>query len=85
MVQISLISSRESSLPPILNTPQSAILGMHRIEKRPVVVDDEIVVRPMMYVALSYDHRIVDGREAVSFLKRIKEFVENSERIIMEI
>ncbi|MBT8356635.1 MAG: 2-oxo acid dehydrogenase subunit E2, partial [Deltaproteobacteria bacterium] len=68
-----------------LNTPQSAILGMHRIEKRPVVVDDEIVVRPMMYVALSYDHRIVDGREAVSFLKRIKEFVENSERIIMEI
>ncbi len=70
---------------PILNTPQSAILGMHRIEKRPVVVDDEIVIRPMMYVALSYDHRIVDGREAVSFLKRIKEFVENSERIIMEI
>ncbi|MEE9497512.1 MAG: 2-oxoglutarate dehydrogenase complex dihydrolipoyllysine-residue succinyltransferase [Desulfobacterales bacterium] len=70
---------------PILNTPQSAILGMHRIEKRPVVVDDEIVVRPMMYVALSYDHRIVDGREAVTFLKRIKEFVENPERIIMEI
>jgi 2-oxoglutarate dehydrogenase E2 component (dihydrolipoamide succinyltransferase) len=70
---------------PILNTPQSAILGMHRIEKRPVVVDDEIVVRPMMYVALSYDHRIVDGREAVTFLKCIKEFVENPERIIMEI
>ncbi|MBW2563966.1 MAG: 2-oxoglutarate dehydrogenase complex dihydrolipoyllysine-residue succinyltransferase [Deltaproteobacteria bacterium] len=70
---------------PILNTPQSAILGMHRIEKRPVVVDDEIVARPMMYVALSYDHRIVDGREAVTFLKRIKEFVENPERIIMEI
>jgi len=70
---------------PILNTPQSAILGMHRIEKRPVVVDDEIIVRPMMYVALSYDHRIVDGREAVTFLKRIKEFVENPERIIMEI
>ena len=70
---------------PILNTPQSAILGMHRIEKRPVVVDDEIVARPMMYVALSYDHRIVDGREAVTFLKSIKEFVENPERIIMEI
>ena len=70
---------------PILNTPQSAILGMHRIDKRPVVVDDEIVVRPMMYVALSYDHRIVDGREAVTFLKRIKEFVENPERMIMEI
>jgi 2-oxoglutarate dehydrogenase E2 component (dihydrolipoamide succinyltransferase) len=70
---------------PILNTPQSAILGMHRIEKRPVVVDDEIVIRPVMYVALSYDHRIVDGREAVTFLKRVKEFVENQERIIMEI
>jgi 2-oxoglutarate dehydrogenase E2 component (dihydrolipoamide succinyltransferase) len=70
---------------PILNTPQSGILGMHRIEKRPVVVDDQIVVRPMMYVALSYDHRIVDGREAVTFLKRIKEFVENPERMLMEI
>jgi 2-oxoglutarate dehydrogenase E2 component (dihydrolipoamide succinyltransferase) len=70
---------------PILNSPQSAILGMHRIEKRPVVVDDEIVIRPMMYVALSYDHRIVDGREAVTFLKRIKEFVENPERMVMEI
>jgi 2-oxoglutarate dehydrogenase E2 component (dihydrolipoamide succinyltransferase) len=70
---------------PILNTPQSAILGMHKIEKRPVVIDDEIVIRPMMYVALSYDHRIVDGREAVTFLKRIKEFVENPERMMMEI
>lgn len=70
---------------PILNTPQSAILGMHKIEKRPVVIDDEIVIRPMMYVALSYDHRIVDGREAVTFLKRIKECVENPERIMMEI
>ena len=70
---------------PILNTPQSGILGMHRIEKRPVVVDEQIVVRPMMYVALSYDHRIVDGREAVTFLKRIKEFVENPERMLMEI
>ena len=70
---------------PILNTPQSAILGMHKIEKRPVVVDDEVVIRPMMYVALSYDHRIVDGREAVTFLKRIKECVENPERIMMEI
>ncbi|MBW2657148.1 MAG: 2-oxoglutarate dehydrogenase complex dihydrolipoyllysine-residue succinyltransferase [Deltaproteobacteria bacterium] len=70
---------------PILNTPQSAILGMHKIEKRPVVIDDEIVIRPMMYVALSYDHRIVDGREAVTFLKRIKEFVENPERMILEI
>ena len=70
---------------PILNTPQSAILGMHKIEKRPVVIDDEVVIRPMMYVALSYDHRIVDGREAVTFLKRIKEFVENPERMMMEI
>lgn len=70
---------------PILNMPQSGILGMHKIEKRPVVVDDEIVIRPMMYVALSYDHRIVDGREAVTFLKRIKECVENPERIMMEI
>jgi 2-oxoglutarate dehydrogenase E2 component (dihydrolipoamide succinyltransferase) len=70
---------------PILNTPQSAILGMHKIEKRPVVIDDEVVIRSMMYVALSYDHRIVDGREAVTFLKRIKEFVENPERMMMEI
>ena len=70
---------------PILNTPQSAILGMHRIEKRPVVVDDEIVVRPMMYLALSYDHRIIDGREAVTFLRRIKEFLENPERMIMQV
>jgi len=70
---------------PILNTPQSAILGMHKIEKRPVVIDDEVVIRPMMYVALSYDHRIVDGKEAVTFLKRIKEFVENPERMMMEI
>ena len=70
---------------PILNTPQSAILGMHKIEKRPVVIDDEIVIRPMMYVALSYDHRVVDGREAVTFLKRIKECVENPERMMMEI
>ena len=70
---------------PILNTPQSAILGMHKIEKRPVVIDDEVVIRPMMYVALSYDHRIVDGKQAVTFLKRIKECVENPERMLMEI
>ncbi|MFO8085430.1 MAG: 2-oxoglutarate dehydrogenase complex dihydrolipoyllysine-residue succinyltransferase [Desulfobacterales bacterium] len=70
---------------PILNYPQSGILGMHKIEKRPVVIDDEIVIRPMMYVALSYDHRIVDGREAVTFLKRIKEFIEDPERMMLEI
>ncbi len=70
---------------PILNMPQSGILGMHKIEKRPVVSDEQIVIRPMMYVAMSYDHRIVDGREAVTFLKRIKECVENPERMLMEI
>jgi 2-oxoglutarate dehydrogenase E2 component (dihydrolipoamide succinyltransferase) len=70
---------------PILNMPQSGILGMHRIEDRPVAVDGKVVIRPMMYVALSYDHRIVDGREAVTFLKRIKECVENPELIMMEI
>jgi 2-oxoglutarate dehydrogenase E2 component (dihydrolipoamide succinyltransferase) len=70
---------------PILNMPQSGILGMHKIEKRPVVVDNEIKIRPMMYVALSYDHRIVDGREAVTFLVRVKEHIENPERIMMEI
>jgi 2-oxoglutarate dehydrogenase E2 component (dihydrolipoamide succinyltransferase) len=70
---------------PILNMPQSGILGMHKIEKRPVVVDDQIVIRPMMYVALSYDHRIVDGKGAVTFLKRVKEFVENPERMALEV
>ena len=70
---------------PILNMPQSGILGMHRIEKRPAVIEDQIVIRPMMYVALSYDHRIIDGREAVTFLKRIKECTENPERMMMEI
>jgi 2-oxoglutarate dehydrogenase E2 component (dihydrolipoamide succinyltransferase) len=70
---------------PILNTPQSGILGMHRVDKRPVAVNDQVVIHPMMYVALSYDHRIVDGREAVTFLKHIKECIENPERIMMEI
>jgi 2-oxoglutarate dehydrogenase E2 component (dihydrolipoamide succinyltransferase) len=70
---------------PILNLPQSGILGMHKIEKRPVVIDDAIVIRPMMYVALSYDHRIVDGKGAVSFLKRIKACIEEPERLMMGI
>lgn len=70
---------------PILNPPQSGILGMHAIKKRPVVVNDEIVIRPMMYLALSYDHRIVDGREAVTFLRRIVECVENPERMMLEV
>jgi 2-oxoglutarate dehydrogenase E2 component (dihydrolipoamide succinyltransferase) len=70
---------------PILNPPQSGILGMHKIERRPVAAGDEIVIRPMMYVALSYDHRIVDGREAVTFLVRIKECVEDPSRILFDI
>ena len=70
---------------PILNIPQSGILGMHKIENRPVVLDGQIVVRPMMYVALTYDHRIVDGRQAVTFLVRIKEFIEEPDRIMIEI
>jgi 2-oxoglutarate dehydrogenase E2 component (dihydrolipoamide succinyltransferase) len=70
---------------PILNPPQSGILGLHAIQKRPVVVEDAVVVRPMMYVALSYDHRLVDGREAVQFLVRVKECVENPERLLLEV
>lgn len=70
---------------PILNPPQAGILGMHNIVKRAVVVNDEIVIRPMMYLALSYDHRIIDGKEAVSFLVKVKECIENPERILLEI
>jgi 2-oxoglutarate dehydrogenase E2 component (dihydrolipoamide succinyltransferase) len=70
---------------PILNPPQVAILGMHAIQKRAVVVNDQIVIRPMMYVAVSYDHRLLDGREAVGFLVRIKECVENPERMLLEV
>ena len=69
---------------PILNPPQSAVLGMHAIQQRPVVIDGEIVVRPMMYLALSYDHRIIDGRQAVTFLKRIKDLVEEPEEMLLE-
>lgn len=68
---------------PILNPPQSGILGMHKIQERPVVVNGQIVIRPMMYVALSYDHRIVDGREAVQFLVKVKECVEDPTRILL--
>jgi 2-oxoglutarate dehydrogenase E2 component (dihydrolipoamide succinyltransferase) len=70
---------------PILNPPQSAILGMHNIVERPVAVDGEVEIRPIMYLALSYDHRIIDGKEAVSFLKRIKECIENPERMLLEV
>jgi 2-oxoglutarate dehydrogenase E2 component (dihydrolipoamide succinyltransferase) len=69
---------------PILNPPQSGILGMHKIEKRPVVVNDQIVVRPMMYVALSYDHRLIDGEQAVTFLVRVKEYIEDPSRLLVE-
>jgi 2-oxoglutarate dehydrogenase E2 component (dihydrolipoamide succinyltransferase) len=70
---------------PILNAPQSGILGMHRIEERPVVRNGQIVARPMMYLALSYDHRIVDGKEAVTFLVRVKECLEDPQRFILEL
>jgi 2-oxoglutarate dehydrogenase E2 component (dihydrolipoamide succinyltransferase) len=69
---------------PIVNPPQSGILGMHAIQERPVAIEGQVVIRPMMYVALSYDHRIVDGREAVTFLKRVKEVIEKPARILIE-
>ncbi len=70
---------------PIINPPQSAVLGMHRIEERPVVVDGQIVARPMMYLALSYDHRLIDGREAVTFLVRVKEAIEDPTRLLIDL
>jgi 2-oxoglutarate dehydrogenase E2 component (dihydrolipoamide succinyltransferase) len=70
---------------PILNAPQSGILGMHKIQERPVVVDGQIVIRPMMYLALSYDHRMVDGKEAVTFLVRVKDALEDPERMLLEV
>ena len=70
---------------PILNAPQSGILGMHRIEERPVVRNGQVVVRPMMYLALSYDHRIVDGKEAVTFLVRVKEALEDPARLVLDL
>ncbi|MCY4354766.1 MAG: 2-oxoglutarate dehydrogenase complex dihydrolipoyllysine-residue succinyltransferase [Truepera sp.] len=70
---------------PIVNPPQSGVLGMHAIQERPVAMDGQVVIRPMMYVALSYDHRIVDGREAVAFLRRIKEAVEAPARMLLEV
>ncbi len=70
---------------PIVNPPQSGVLGMHSIQRRPIAVGDEVVIRPMMYLALTYDHRIVDGREAVTFLKRIKDAVETPARLLIEV
>ena len=70
---------------PILNMPQSGILGLHKIQQRPMAVDGEIKLRPMMYLALSYDHRVIDGREAVTFLVRVKDFIEDPERLLLDI
>ena len=69
---------------PILNPPQSGILGMHTIQQRPMAVNGEVVIRPMMYLAMSYDHRLVDGKEAVTFLIRIKDCLENPSRLMLE-
>jgi 2-oxoglutarate dehydrogenase E2 component (dihydrolipoamide succinyltransferase) len=70
---------------PILNPPQSGILGLHAIQERPIALNGAVVIRPMMYVALTYDHRLVDGREAVTFLKRIKQCLEEPARILLEV
>jgi 2-oxoglutarate dehydrogenase E2 component (dihydrolipoamide succinyltransferase) len=70
---------------PILNPPQSAILGMHKIQERPMVVDGKIEILPMMYLALSYDHRIIDGKESVGFLVTVKELLEDPQRLILDI
>ena len=70
---------------PILNPPQSGILGMHKIEERPIAIEGQIHIRPMMYLALSYDHRLIDGSEAVMFLVRIKECIEAPERLLLEL
>ncbi|MGH8136155.1 MAG: 2-oxo acid dehydrogenase subunit E2, partial [Steroidobacteraceae bacterium] len=70
---------------PIVNAPQSAILGMHKIQQRPVAVGEQVVVRPMMYVALTYDHRIIDGREAVQFLVAVKEVLEDPARLMLQV
>jgi 2-oxoglutarate dehydrogenase E2 component (dihydrolipoamide succinyltransferase) len=70
---------------PILNPPQSGILGLHKIQERPIAADGQIVIRPMMYLALSYDHRVVDGKEAVTFLIHVKEAIENPVRMLLEV
>ena len=70
---------------PILNAPQSGILGMHKIEDRPVAIAVKVEIRPMMYLALSYDHRIVDGREAVTFLVRVKDLLEDPSRLVLDL
>jgi 2-oxoglutarate dehydrogenase E2 component (dihydrolipoamide succinyltransferase) len=70
---------------PILNAPQSAILGMHKIQERPMAVGGKVEIRPMMYLALSYDHRVIDGKEAVTFLVRVKENLEDPARLVLDL
>ncbi|MFZ8934630.1 MAG: 2-oxo acid dehydrogenase subunit E2, partial [Bacteriovoracaceae bacterium] len=70
---------------PIINIPQSAILGMHNIVQRPIAIDGQVVIRPIMYIALSYDHRVVDGRESVGFLKTVKELIEDPSRLLLDV
>jgi len=70
---------------PILNPPQSGVLGMHNIVERPVAINDEIKIRPIMYLALSYDHRLIDGKDSVSFLKTVKEHLEDPRRLFLDI
>jgi 2-oxoglutarate dehydrogenase E2 component (dihydrolipoamide succinyltransferase) len=70
---------------PIINPPQSAVLGLHRIEERPVAINGQVVIRPMMYLALSYDHRLIDGREAVTFLVALKNAIEDPTRILIDL
>jgi len=70
---------------PIINPPQSAILGMHKIQERVMVIGGEMKIRPMMYLALSYDHRIIDGKEAVTFLVRVKELLEDPRRLVLDL
>jgi 2-oxoglutarate dehydrogenase E2 component (dihydrolipoamide succinyltransferase) len=70
---------------PILNMPQSGIMGLHKIENRPVAIDGQVVIRPMMYLALSYDHRVIDGREAVTFLVKVKENIEDPQRLLLDL
>ena len=70
---------------PILNAPQSGILGMHKIQERPIAVGGQVAIRPMMYLALSYDHRVVDGKEAVTFLVHLKDAVEDPQRLLLDI
>jgi 2-oxoglutarate dehydrogenase E2 component (dihydrolipoamide succinyltransferase) len=70
---------------PILNMPQSGIMGLHKIEDRPVAIDGQVVIRPMMYLALSYDHRVIDGREAVTFLVKVKENIEDPQRLLLDL